>query len=68
MDEYLIFEAFQRGDYIPYSHVKKITNYIAGQLISWSPNRSYYEATSRLQMERRTQFYCYSKKRRKYLQ
>ena len=44
MDEYLIFEAFQRGDYIPYSHIKKITNYIAGQLISWSPNRSCYEA------------------------
>ena len=44
MDEYLIFEVFLRGDYIPYSHIKKITNYIAVQLISWSPNRSYYEA------------------------
>ena len=44
MDEYLLFETFERGDYIPYSHIKKITNYIAGQLISWSPNRSYYEA------------------------
>ena len=68
MDEYLIFEAFQRGDYIPYLHIKKIANYIAGPLISWSPNRSYYEATSRLKTERRTQFCCYSKKRRKYLQ
>ena len=35
MDEYLIFEAFQRGGYIPYSHIKKTTNCIAGQLISW---------------------------------
>ena len=43
MDEYLLFEAFERGDYIPYSHIKKITNYIAGQLISWSSNRSYYK-------------------------
>ena len=44
MDEYLLFEAFERGDYIPREQIKKITNYISGQLISWSPNRSYYEA------------------------
>ena len=43
MDECLIFEAFERGDYIPEEHIKKVTNYVCGQLISWSPNRSYYE-------------------------
>ena len=35
---------FERGDYIPQESIKKITNYICGQLISWSPNRSYYKA------------------------
>ena len=44
MDEYLLFEAFERGDYIPREQIKKVTNYISGQLISWFPNRSYYEA------------------------
>ena len=44
MDEYLLFEAFERGDYIPREQIKKIRNYISGQLISCSPNRSYYEA------------------------
>ena len=43
MDEYLLFEAFERGDYIPQESIKKITNYTCSQLISWSPNRSYYE-------------------------
>ena len=43
MDEYLLFEAFERGDYIPQESIKKITNYICGQLICWSPNGSYYE-------------------------
>ena len=36
---------FERGDYIPQESIKKITNYICGQLISWSRNRSYYETT-----------------------
>ena len=44
MDEYLLFEAFDRRDYIPREQIKKATNYISSQLISWSPNRSYYEA------------------------
>ena len=43
MDEYLLFEAFERGDYIPEEQIKKGINYICGQWISWSPNRSYYE-------------------------
>ena len=44
MDEYLIWVAFDRGDYIPQEHIKKVTNYICGQLISWSPNHSYFQA------------------------
>ena len=42
MDEFLLFEAFERGDYIPQQHIKKVISYICGQLISWLPNRSYY--------------------------
>lgn len=43
MDKCLLFEVFKRGDYIPEEHIKKVTNYICGQLISWLPNHSYYE-------------------------
>ena len=43
MNEYLLFEAFERGHYIPEEQIKKVINHICGQLISWSPNRSYYE-------------------------
>ena len=43
MDEYLLLETFERRDYIPQESIKEITKYICGQLISWSPNRSYYE-------------------------
>ena len=44
MDEYLLFEALERGDYIPREQIKKIRNYISGQLISCFPSRSYCEA------------------------
>ena len=44
MDEYLLFEAFERRDYISREQIKKITNHISGLLTSWSPNRSYYKA------------------------
>ena len=44
MDENLLFEVFERGDYIPWEQIKKTTNYISSQLISSSPNCSYYEA------------------------
>ena len=44
MDEYLLFEVFERGDYIPHEQIKKIANYVSGQLKYWSPDRSYYEA------------------------
>ena len=40
--EFLLSEAFERGDYIPQQHIKKVISYICGKLISWSPNRSYY--------------------------
>ena len=43
MDEYLLYEAFEREDYIPQEHFKKVTNYICSQLISWSLNRSYFQ-------------------------
>ena len=33
MDEYLIWVAFDRGNYIPQEHIKKVTYYICGQLI-----------------------------------
>ena len=42
MDEFLLFEAFERKDYIPQQHIKKVISYICGQLISWLPNCSYY--------------------------
>ena len=43
MDEYFLFEAFERGDYINEEDVPKVINYICGHLNSWSPNRSYFE-------------------------
>ena len=43
MDEYLLYEAFERGQYINEKDLPKVTNYICGNLISWSPNRSYFE-------------------------
>ena len=43
MDEYLLFEASESGEYIQEQDIKKVTNYICCHLISWSPNRSYFE-------------------------
>ena len=43
MDEYLLFEAFERGEYINEKDLSKVTNYICGHLICWSPNRSYFD-------------------------
>ena len=42
MDEFLLFEAFENEDYFTQQHIKKVISYICGQLISWSPNHSYY--------------------------
>ena len=41
MDEYLMYEAFSRGEYIPHEQIQKVTNFVCGQLISWSHNRSF---------------------------
>ena len=38
-----MYEAFSRGDYIPHEQIKKVTNFIRGQLISWLPNLSFYQ-------------------------
>ena len=43
MDEYLLFEAFERGEYVQEQDIKKLTNYRCGPLISWSPNWSSFE-------------------------
>ena len=43
MDEYLLFEDFENGKYINENDLPKVINYICGHLISWSPNRSYFE-------------------------
>ena len=43
MSEYQLFLAFERGEYIDLEDLPKITNYICGHLIAWSPNRSYFE-------------------------
>ena len=45
MDEFSLFEAFEREDYLPQQYIKKVISYICGQLISWLPNRSYYHIT-----------------------
>ena len=54
MDEYLLFEAFERGEDIQEQDIKKVTNYIRSHLISWSPNCSYFECqynyTTKLQI------------------
>ena len=43
MDEYLLFEPFENDEYIQEEDIKKVTNYICSHLISWSPNRFYFE-------------------------
>ena len=43
MDEYLLFEAFEKGEYINEKDLPKLTIHICDHLISWSPNRSYFE-------------------------
>ena len=43
MDEYLISEHFENGSYIDEENLRKMTSYICGHLISWSPNRAYFE-------------------------
>ena len=42
MSELSLHESFQNGEYIEEKDIKKVLNYIASNLISWSPNRSYW--------------------------
>ena len=44
MNEYTLYEAFDKGHYIHLGYIPKVCNYIAGNLISWSPNRSFWQA------------------------
>ena len=41
MSELSLHESFQNGEYIEEKDIKKVLNYIASNLISCSPNRSY---------------------------
>ena len=41
---YVIFENYENGQQIKEHEISKLIDYLAGQLISWSPNRSYYQA------------------------
>ena len=43
MDKYRLFLDFEKGMYINKSDLPKVTNYVRGHMISWSPNRSYSE-------------------------
>ena len=43
MDEHLLFEAFETGEYVQEQDIKELTNYRCGPLISWSPNWSSFE-------------------------
>ena len=38
MDKYRLFLDFEKGMYINKSDLPKVTNYVCGHLISWSPN------------------------------
>ena len=44
MNENALYKAFDKGHYIHHEYVPKVTNYIFDNLISWSPNRSFWEA------------------------
>ena len=43
-NELSLYEAFDKGHYIHLEYISKVQNYIAGNLISWSPNRSFWQA------------------------
>ena len=44
MNEYTLYEAFDKGHYIYLEYILKVHNYIAGNLISQSPNRLFWQA------------------------
>ena len=44
MNELSLCEAFDKGHCIHLEYISKVQNYIAGNLISWYPNRSFWQA------------------------
>ena len=44
MNKYTLYQAFDKGHYINQHAFCKVSNYICGNLISWSSNRSFWEA------------------------
>ena len=44
MNELSLYEAFDKGHYIHVEYISKVQNYITGNLISWSPNHSFWQA------------------------
>ena len=44
MNEYTLYQAFDKGHYIHFEYILKVHNYMAGNLISWFPNRSFWQA------------------------
>ena len=43
MDEYTLHEAYENGNYIHETSLCKFLNYICRNLVSWSPNRSFWQ-------------------------
>ena len=72
MNEYALYEDFDKGHSIHRAGLSKVTNYICGNLISWSPNRSFWEAEYNyvtklmivLQLEKKAWFTANGKKGR----
>ena len=44
MNEYTLYEAFDKGHFIRLEYILQVHNCIAGNLISWSPNPSIWQA------------------------
>lgn len=42
MSEFFLYEKFDNYQYVREEDLKKIQNYICGNLISWNPNRRYW--------------------------
>ena len=49
MNEYTLYEAFDKDHYIHLEYIPKVHNYIAGNLISWSPNRCFGKQNTTMQ-------------------
>ena len=44
MNEHTLYKGFDKGHFIHLGYILKVHNYIAGNLISWSPNHSFWQA------------------------